>query len=204
MVDTPVPLFHKAYIDMMFMPHAGGYRYIIQAWCLLTAWPEWHVLQGETGQTIGTFIFEEIMCRWGAASEIVTNNGTAYVTALDWLADRYGICHIHISVYNSRANSIVEWQHRTIHDLLVKACKGKPSRWPTVALYIFWADCATTQKSTGHMLFYMAHGVEPILPFNITQATFLITDLIKQLTTEDLLAARTCQLDKCPSDIAAI
>jgi len=111
----------------MFMPLTGGYRYIVQARCSLTAWPEWHALRVETGHTIGAFIFEEILCRWGAVGEIVMDNGTAYVAALDWLSDRYGIWHIHISAYNSRANGIVKRQHRTIHNSLVKACDGDPS-----------------------------------------------------------------------------
>jgi len=54
------------------------------------------------------------LCRWDAVEEIVTDNGTAFVAALDLLADRYGIRHIRISAYNSRANGIVERQHRTI------------------------------------------------------------------------------------------
>jgi len=100
-VATPAPLFQKAYIDTMFMPLASGFRYIVQARCSLTAWPEWRVLRMETGRTLGAFIFEEILCRWGAVGEIVTDNGTAYVATLDWLATRYGIRHIRISAYNS-------------------------------------------------------------------------------------------------------
>ena len=92
----------------MFMPAAGGFRYIVQARCSLTAWPKWRTLHTETGRTIGAFIFEEILCRWGAVEEIVTDNGSAYVAALDWLANRYGIRHIRISAYNSWANGIVE------------------------------------------------------------------------------------------------
>ena len=76
------------------MPPTGGYRYIVQAWYSLTAWPEWHALQLENGHMIATFIFKEILCRWGAIEKIVTNNGTAYVAALDWLADKYRIHHI--------------------------------------------------------------------------------------------------------------
>ena len=92
----------------MFMPLASGFHYLVQACCSLTAWPKWHALQTETGCTIGTFIFEEILCHWGAVSEIVMDNGSAYVAALDWLADKYGIRHIRISAYNSRANGVVE------------------------------------------------------------------------------------------------
>jgi hypothetical protein len=62
----------------------------------------------QVSHSIGSFIFEEILCRWGAVEEVVTDNGTAYVAALDWLADKFGIRHIRISAYNSQANGIVE------------------------------------------------------------------------------------------------
>jgi len=50
----------------------------------------------------------------------------------------------------------------------------------------------------------MAHGVEPTLLFDIIQATFLVPDLTQPLSTADLLATHTCQLQKCPADLAAI
>jgi hypothetical protein len=203
-VDTPAPLFRKVYIDTMFMPPAGGYRYIVQARCSLTAWPEWRALRTETGRTLGAFIFEDILCRWGAVEEIVTDNGTPYVAALDWLAGKYGICHIRISAYNSRANGIVERQHRTIRESIVKACEDHINKWPTIVPLAFWADRATTRKSTGFSPFYMAHGIEPILPFDITLATFLVPDLTKPLSTADLIAARTRQLEQRPEDLERI
>ena len=186
------------------MPHASGFRYIVQAHCSLTTWPEWRALRKETGRTLGAFIFEDILCRWGAVGEIVTDNGTAYVAVLNWLSSRYEIRHIRILAYNSRANGIVERQHRTIHDSLVKACNGDASQWPAVAPFVFWADRATTRKATGYSPFYMAHGVEPILPFDITLATFLVPELVKSLTTDELIAIRARQLEKRQDNLAAI
>lgn len=200
-VAAPAPLFRKVYIDTMFMPPAAGFRYIVQARCSLTAWPEWRALRSETGRTLGSFIFEEILCRWGAVEEIVTDNGTAYIAALDWLSGKYGIRHIRISAYNSRANGIVKRQHRTIRESLVKACAGDTSKWPTLAPLIFWADRATTRRSTGYSPFYMAHGVKPILPFDLTLATFLVPDLCQPLSTADLLATRARQLQKRQDDL---
>ena len=200
-VAIPAPLFRKAYIDTMFMPPASGFRYIVQARCSLSAWPEWRALRTETGRTLGAFIFEEILCRWGAVEEIVTDNGTAYVAALDWLATKFGIRHIRISAYNSRANGIVERQHRTIRDSLVKVCEDDMSKWPTLAPLVFWADRATTRKSTGYSPFYMAHGIEPILPFDLILATFLVPNLEQPLTTAELLATRARQLQKRQDDL---
>lgn len=42
----------------------------------------------------------------------------------------------------------------------------------------------------------MAHGVEPILPFDLTLTTFLVPDLNQPLSTSDLLTTRACQLQK--------
>ncbi|KXN92741.1 hypothetical protein AN958_01388 [Leucoagaricus sp. SymC.cos] len=54
-------LFCKAYIDTMHMPSSHGHKYIVQACCSLTGWPEWQALTCETGQTLGAFIFKEIL-----------------------------------------------------------------------------------------------------------------------------------------------
>ena len=109
-----------------------------------------------------------------------------------------------MSAYNSRANTIVEHQHHTICDLLVKTCKGDLSQRPSVMPFIFWADGITTRKATRHMPYYMAYGIEPILPFNITQATFLVPDMVEPIITNDLIARHTRHLKKHPTDLATI
>jgi len=158
----------------------------------------------ETGCTLSSFIFEEILCRWGAVGEIVTDTRTTDVVVLDWLSSRYGIHPICISAYNSHANGIVKWQHRTIRDSLMKACNSNTSQWPTVTPFIFWTDHATMHKVTGLSPFYMAHSVEPILPFDITLATFLIPNLVKLLTTDELIATHARQLEKHQEDLTNI
>jgi len=130
------------------MPHAAGYRYIVQGPLLVTAWPEWRALRVETGRTLAAFIFEELLCRWGAMEEIVTDNGAAFMAALEVLADRYGIRHIQISAYNSRANGVVERQHRTIRESLVKGLRRQHSKVASLAPHAFWADRVTTRRST--------------------------------------------------------
>ena len=55
-------LFTRVHIDTMLMPHAGGYRYIIQACCTLTAYPEWRMLRSESASILTSFIFEDLLC----------------------------------------------------------------------------------------------------------------------------------------------
>jgi hypothetical protein len=63
------------------------------------------------------FIFKEILCCWGALEEIVTDSSPAFIEALNWLAEQYGIHHIYISPYNSQANGIVECHYLDVDNL---------------------------------------------------------------------------------------
>ena len=50
----------------------------------------------------------------------------------------------------------------------------------------------------------MAHGIEPMLPFDITLATFLILNLINPLSTVELITAWICQLQRREDNLVAI
>lgn len=160
-VAPAAPIFHKVYTDTMLMPPAGGVRYVVQARCSLTSYPEMRALTSETGRTICRFLFEDVLCRWGAIGEIVTDNGPVFISALDYLADRYHITHIRISPYNSQANGRVERRHRDVREALMKTVGGVESKWPSAVHAVAWAERITIQKATGLSPFEMAHGVPP-------------------------------------------
>ena len=92
-------LFWKVHLDTMVMLRSAGYWYIVQARCALTTYPKWWMLRSENTSALACFIFEDILCCWGALAEIVTDNGPAFVQALNVLANQYNIWHIHISPY---------------------------------------------------------------------------------------------------------
>ena len=108
--DVPT-LFRKVHIDTFLMPKIGSYRYVIHARCAMTSYPEGRATTSDSARVIADFIFQELLCRWGALAEIVTDNAPQYIVVLDILATRYGIKHIKISGYNSQANGIVESKH---------------------------------------------------------------------------------------------
>jgi hypothetical protein len=107
-VTTPTPIFAKAYIDTMHMPLSGAYKYIVQARCSLSYYPEFHMLRAETARMLGDWIYEDILCQWGSLREIVTDNSPAFLVAMEYLSKRYHLNHIQISSYNFRANGTVE------------------------------------------------------------------------------------------------
>ena len=198
-------LFHKVHIDTMIMPRSGSYCYIIQAQCALTAYLEWHMLQSENTSVIASFIFKDILCHWGAVSELVTDNGPAFVQALDVLMSQYGIHHIWISPYNSQANGVVEQHHYNVWEAIVKSTLGGEIHWSATAYSVFWAECITILKSTGLLPYFMVHGIKPLFPFDLSKAIFLVpvpdTD---DITTPILIAWQACQLQKHWEDIDTI
>ena len=86
---------------------------------------------------IASFIFKDILCCWGAVSELVTDNGPAFVQALDVLASQYGIRHIWVSPYNSQANGVVKWRHYNVQEAIVKSTLGGEIRWSATAHSVF-------------------------------------------------------------------
>ena len=173
-VALPAPLFAKVYMDTMHLTPSGGFKYIVQARCSLTHWPEWKMLPKETAKTIALFILQNIIYHWGTLLEIVTDNGAPFIKALSYLEKHYHIKHIRISGYNSRANGLVEQSHFDVRQALFKACDGEESKWSSTAYSVFWAERVTVRRRMGCSPYFATTGAHPLLPFNIAEANYLL------------------------------
>jgi len=195
-VATPTPLFAKIYIDMMHMPPSSGFKHIIQGRCSITHWPEFDLLWKENALTIGEWLLRNFIYHWGTLTKIVSDNGAPFVKALAYLGKRYHIRHIRISGYNSRANGIVERSHFNIWQALFKAASGDASKWSSIAYSVFWADRVTVRKRMGCSPYFAVTGTHPLLPFNIAEASYLLSPPNSILSTTDLIARWAIQLQK--------
>ena len=160
--------------------------------------------RAETAVTLGEWLFQDILCRWGTISEIVTDNGPAFIKALDYLKKKYHIVHIRISGYNSRANGIVERSHFDVRQALFKAVDGVRSQWSKAVFTIFWADRITICRHMGCSPYFTATGTHPILPLDITEATYLLPLPTSTLSTTDLIISRAITLQKRKSHLSAL
>ena len=201
-VSTPSTLFVKIYVDLMHMPKAQGYQYIAAAKDDLSGVSEGRALKDKAAIQLCKFFWEQILCRYGAIGEVITDNGKEVFGAWKVLMERYHLPHIRISAYNSRANGVVERGHQNIRNALVKAAKGKISKWPDLVPHAFFSDRVTIRRQTGYSPYYLLHGTHPVLPFDLTEASFLVEGFYSGMNTEDLLALRIRQLEKLPEDIA--
>ena len=207
-VAYPAALFIKVYADTMHMPKSGAYRYIVQARCALSHYPEWRMLQAERGPAIADWIFQDILCRWGTISEIVTDNGTPFLAALDTLAGKYHVHHIRISGYNSKANGIVERSHFDVRQALIKAAEKDPQtekvHWARAAYAVFWSERITPRRRMGCSPYFVVTGTHPIMPMDIGEANYLLPPPERMLSTTELIARRAVALQKRGEDLERI
>jgi len=190
----------KIYVDVMLMPKARGYRYLVAARDDLSLAAEGHALKHASSDSLAKFFWEEIICHYGVIAQIVTDNGSEVKGAFEKLMQQYSIPQIRISPYNSRANGVVERGHFTIREAIVKSCEGDLNLWPTKVHHAFFADKVITHRSTGFSPYYLLHGLDPILPFDLFEATYLIEGFYSEMTSEELLSLHIRQLEKRPDD----
>jgi transposase InsO family protein len=200
-VSTPATLFSKVYIDVMLMPKRRGYRYIVAARDDLSRATEGRALKKATAKALARFFWEQIYCRYGVVIQVVTDNGPEVKGAFKILLKRLKIPQIKISPYNSKANGVVERGHFIIREAIVKACEGNIDLWPSKVAMAFFADRVSTSSVTGFSAYYLLHGTHPILPFDLTEASFMVNGFTTNMSTSDLLALRIRQLERHPDDI---
>ena len=194
MVSTPATIFTKVYVDIMFMPTVKGFKYIVAAKDDLSGASEGRALKKATAKSMSKFLWEEVFCRYGVVGQITTDNGAEVQGAVTDLMDRWNIPHIKISAYNSKANGVVERGHFIIREAILKSCKHDIKEWPNHVHHAFFADKVTVRRATNFSPFYLLHGVDPVLPFDLSEASFLVDGFTKNMATEDLLALRIRQL----------
>jgi hypothetical protein len=204
-VSEPGTLFSKIYVDVMDMPlGVNKYKYIVAARDDLTQAAEGRALKKNNSKNVAAFLWEEIICRYGSIGEIVTDNGPEFGKACETLIKKYGIPQIRITPYNSRANGVVERGHFIIRESIIKACGSKIGDWPNKVHHAFFADKIMPRRTSGFTPFYLLHGVDAVMPFDLTEATFLVKGFTQGMSTVDLLARRIRQLEKRPEDLARV
>jgi hypothetical protein len=197
-VVTHTPsIFQVLHADTMHMsPKSNGCSYILHGRCGMTSWMEGRAVREESGKVIASWLFEDIICRWGCIREIVTDNGGPYRSAVAWLEQKYGIKGIRISTYNSKANGKVERPHWDVRQMLYKATGGDASKWFWFFYHVMWADRITVRRTYGCSPFFMVTGAHPLLPLDIQEATWLVDLPGRVLTTSELIGYRAKALAK--------
>jgi len=197
LTETP-SIFEIAHVDIMHMtPASNGCKYIAHGRDNLTSWAEARALKDEKARSIALWLYEDILCRWGGLKTIVTDNGESFKAAVEWIENKWGIKHIKISPYNSKANGIIERPHWDIRQMLYKATgASNVNKWYWFLHAILWADRISIRKRLGQSPYYLITGANPILPLDLKEATYLTESPGGVLTDSELIGLRARAIAK--------
>ena len=97
-ISPPAMVFTKVHIDIMYMPNAKGFRYLVVARDNLSKFVEGRALKTASAQAVAKFVLEDLIYRHGSIGKIVTDNGPEFYEAFSQTLKQHGIPQIYISL----------------------------------------------------------------------------------------------------------
>jgi hypothetical protein len=73
---------------------------------------------------------------------------------------------------------------------------GEQSKWHAAVYSVFWAERVTVSRRMGCSPYFAVTGTHPLLPLDISEATYLLPPPDSVLSTTDLIARRAIALQK--------
>ena len=181
--------------DTIHMPRGHkGMHFLLQAVEPAIGWVEARAARRNTASAWATFIYEEIICRFGCIPYCVVDNGSEFQAVAKILLEQYGVVIIVSSPYHPQGNAVAERAHQTLCSAILRACGKHPERWPLYLHAGLLAIRCTASRMTGYSPYFLLYGRNPLLSFDIADRTWETLDWDNVLTTDDLIAVRIQQI----------
>jgi len=172
-IISPWP-FAKWGIDILgpFPLGRGQTKFMIVAVDYFTKWIEAEALTTITAQQVQSFIWKNIICRFGIPHTIISDNGRQFVDKklMEFYAD-LGIKSTNTSVEHPQTNGQVEAANKIILGQLKKRLGSAKGLWAEKLPEILWAYRCTPQTSTGETPFNLTYGTDAMLPVEVNEPT---------------------------------
>ena len=145
-----------------------GNRYIIVATDYLTKWPEARPLAKATAKEVANFLYEEIICRHGTPSNILSDHGAAFLgKVVELLKEEIGFKHKLSAPYHPQTNGLTERFNGTLWKALAKCVNSANEDWDDLIPSVLFAYRTLKHTTTKQSPFYLLHGQEAQLPIHL-------------------------------------
>ena len=188
-------LFGRVSLDACHIK-AGKYKYLIVARDDLSGWVEAAPLVNLNAGVVSKFLLEDWVYKFGAIKSVTVDNGPEFKGEFEEAVKKIGARLKPTTPYYPEGNGMVERGHRTIKDTLVKMCGESGGKWREYLPLVLFADRISTKRTTGYSPYELIFGQQAVLPVDLEAETYLGIDWSEVHSTEDLLEARTKQLER--------
>ena len=138
--------------------------YILVATDYCTKWVEAKPLRDNTATSIGKFLYEHILCRFGCPIELISDQGGHFLNAvIDGLTHHYAVVHKKSTSYYPQENGLAESTNKTLQIILRKTMNEHQTDWDTKLSSALWAYQTSFKTSVQATPFHLAYGLEAVI-----------------------------------------
>ena len=129
-------------------------------------------LKDKTASSVALFIYNNIICRFGVPTIILTDQGSEFNNhVFRSMTNMVAIKHCKTSAYNPRANGLAESTNKMIQTQLRRLCANDRRKWVALLPTVVFNYNSSVHSSTGYTPHKMLHAFEPVTPIeNIIEA----------------------------------
>ena len=162
--------FSRLHLDFLgpLKKTSNGHQYILLVVDSFSKWCEAFPLKTMHASEVARILYNEIICRYGAPSSILTDRGADFVSKLmNELCQIFQITKITTSSYHPQTNAACERMNSVILQGLRAYCKPDQSNWHEILPSIMLAYRTTpATQSTGLSPYFILFGKECTLPID--------------------------------------
>lgn len=134
-----------------------------------TKWVEAESYATIRAPDVQKFVWKNIICRHGLPYEIVTDNGSQFISApFENFCALWKIRLSKSTPRNPQGNGQAEATNKTILDGIKKRLDEKKGVWADELDGVLWSHRTTPRRSTGMTPFSLSHGMEAMSPAEVS------------------------------------
>ncbi|XP_050256151.1 uncharacterized protein LOC126701813 [Quercus robur] len=143
-------------------------KFLVVSIDYFTKWVEAEALATITEKNIRSFVWRNIICKYGIPRVLVSNNGKQFDNgAFRDFCSELGIKNHYSSPTHPQENGQVKVTNRSLLKIIKTRLERAKGIWPDELPSILWAYRTTARTLTGEIPFRLAYGTETVIPAEV-------------------------------------
>ena len=139
--------------------------YMLAVTDYFTKWVEAEAYHQIRDREVKNFIWKKITCRFGVPKEIVTDNGSQFISCdFQDFCKEWGIKLSFSTLRYPQANGQAEPTNKTVINIIKKRLEKAKGLWADKLPGVLWAYRTTAKTSTGETPFSLAYDTKAVIP----------------------------------------
>ena len=162
-------------------------KFLVVSIDYFTKWVEVEPLATITEKNIRSFVWRNIICRYGIPRVLVSDNGKQFDnSAFRDFCSELGIKNHYSSPAHPQANGQFEVTNRSLLKIVKTRLEGAKGIWLDELPSVLWAYHTTTRTPTGETPFRLAYGTNAVIPAEIGLTSYRVDSYNEDTNEEEL------------------